>query len=316
MIPYTGQAAARRDIAADITAKIIADLERGVLPWKKPWNGARVGGPAGLPLRANGAPYRGVNVVLLWSRAAECGFRSRHWLSFRQALALGAHVRKGERGEGVVYYGKTQRTRTDRNGQETEDSVRFLRAYTVFNADQIEGLRGAYAIDAVTPESLLPITAHEEWFASLDIARVTTRDQAFYSPGRDVIGMPPIEAFDGADLYAQTLDHECVHATMAPHRVGRDFAKRYDHHAYHVEEICAELGAAYLGAHLGLPPDHLHDHSAYIGDWIALMRRDRRAFLDAAAKAQAAVDWLLTKSGRIIAPDDVVGDAPIAGAAS
>jgi antirestriction protein ArdC len=310
MIPHSGHAVARRDIAADITAKIIADLERGVLPWKKPWNGDRAGGSPGLPLRFNGAPYRGVNVVLLWSRAADAGFRARHWFSFRQALALGAHVRKGEKGESVVYYGRMQRTRTDRHGDTVEDSVRFLRAYTVFNADQIEGLPQGHAVDEVTTGSVPPISEHEAWFASLDIQRVTTRDQAFYSPGRDVIGMPPIDVFDGVDLYAQTLNHECVHATGAPHRVGRDFSRRYGDHAYHVEEICAELGAAYLGAYLGLPPGHLHDHSAYIGDWIALMKRDRRAFFDAAAKAQAAVDWLLIKSGRV-APEivDTGGEA-------
>jgi antirestriction protein ArdC len=311
MIPHSGDAAVRRDIAADITAKIIADLERGVLPWKKPWNGDRAGGPPGLPLRANGAPYRGVNVVLLWSRAADAGFRARHWCSFRQALALGAHVRKGEKGESVVYYGRMQRTRTDQHGDAVEDSVRFLRAYTVFNADQIEGLPEGYAVDEVTTGSVRPISEHEAWFSSLDIQRIATRDQAFYSPGRDVIGMPPIDVFDGADLYAQTLNHECVHATGARHRVGRDFSRRYGDHAYHVEEICAELGAAYLGAHLGLPPGHLHDHSSYIGDWIALMKRDRRAFFDAAAKAQAAVDWLLIKSGGV-APEiaDAGGEAP------
>lgn len=301
MTPTSGTAAARRDIVADINARIIADLERGVLPWKKPWDGARAGAPAGLPLRANGAPYRGINIVLLWSRAADCGFRGRHWFSFRQANELGGHVRKGEKGECVVYYGKAQRTRTDRSGDEVEDTVRFLRSYVVFNADQIDGLPESFAVAPVAPGSVVPLAAHESWFASLDIARIATRDQAFYSPGRDVIGMPPIEVFDSADLYAQTLDHECIHATAAPHRVGRDFSKRYDDHAYHVEEICAELGAAYLGAHFGLPPGHLQDHSAYIGDWIRVLKHDRRAFLDAAAKAQAAVDWLLVKSGLISA---------------
>ena len=116
-------------------------------------------------------------------------------------------------------------------------------------------------------------------FASIAAMDAAATDHIF--PGDPTFGMPPVEAFDCADLYSQSLNHECVHATQAAHRVGRDFKKRYGEHAYHVEEITAELGAAYLGAHFGMAPDHLHDHSAYIGHWIKLLEHDRRAFFDA-----------------------------------
>ncbi|MDX2277367.1 MAG: zincin-like metallopeptidase domain-containing protein [Hyphomonadaceae bacterium] len=295
MTPNTGRAGARRDIAAEINAKILADLERGVLPWKKPWDGARAGGPIGLPLRVGGEPYRGMNVVLLWSAAVDAGFRSRYWLTFAQAIKLGAHVRKGERGELVVYYGTTTKTRTDDAGEESEDTFRFLKSYVVFNADQIDGLDAHfYAQPAIA--SILPLAAHEAWFAKLEIARITTRDTACYIPSRDVIGLPPIEVFNTQEDYSATLDHELVHACKAKHRCDRDFSKRYGESAYYVEEICAEVGACQLGAHLGLPPAHLHDHAAYIDHWIKLLKNDRRVFLDAAAKAQASVDWLLAKS--------------------
>ncbi|MDZ4867618.1 MAG: zincin-like metallopeptidase domain-containing protein [Alphaproteobacteria bacterium] len=296
MTPNSGTAGARRDIAAEITAKILADLEHGVMPWRKPWDGARTGAPLGLPQRATGELYRGVNIVLLWIAAAEAGYRSRHWFSFRQAAALGASVRKGERGETVVYYGRAHRERIDVDGAVAEDKFRFLRSYVVFNAAQIDGLPDRFFIEPVAAGSLGPIGWHEAWFAKLDIARIVTADRACYIPSKDVIGMPPIGAFDSTDLYAQTLDHEAVHATAAPHRLARDYAKRYPKTAYAVEEITAELGAAFLGAHLGLPPGHINDHSAYIGDWIRALRDDRRAFLEAAGKAQAAVDWLLAKS--------------------
>lgn len=295
MTPNTGRAGARRDIAADINAKILADLERGVLPWRKPWDAARAGGAVGLPLRVGGESYRGVNIVLLWSAAVEAGFRSRYWLTFNQAMKLGAHVRKGEKGELVVYYGRTVKTRTNNSGEETEDIIRFLKSYVVFNADQIEGLDARFYAQPVAA-GINPLAAHEIWFAKLDIARIMTRDLACYIPSRDVIGMPPVEAFDTAEDYAATLDHEAIHACKAKHRCDRDFSKRYPDSAYYVEEICAELGAAYLGAHLGLPPGHIHDHSAYIDHWVKLLKDDRRVFLDAAAKAQASVDWLLAKS--------------------
>ncbi|GAM97378.1 antirestriction protein [alpha proteobacterium U9-1i] len=295
MTPTSGRAGARRDIATEINAKILAELEKGVLPWRKPWDGARAGGGAGLPLRVTGEPYRGVNIVLLWSAAFDAGYRSRLWLTFNQAIKMGAHVRKGERGEIVVYYGRAVKTRKNDAGEESEDVVRFLKSYVVFNADQIEGLDARFYVTAPVT-GLMPLAAHETWFAKLEISRILTRDLACYIPSRDVIGMPPVEAFDSAEDYAATLDHEAIHACKAPHRCDRDFSKRYPETSYYVEEITAELGAAYLGAHLGMPPAHIHDHSAYIDHWVRLIKNDKRAFLDAAAKAQASVDWLLTKS--------------------
>jgi antirestriction protein ArdC len=338
MTPIPGGGAARRvtphnksgntsrntshDTAADINARIIAALERGVLPWKQPWTSA-AGGHAALPLRANGAPYRGANVVILWMRAAERGYVARRWYSFRQALSLGAHVRRGETGARVVYYGtaapgdvanKDAAPEAPPTDDATRKTARFLRSYVVFNAEQIDGLPASDQAPAALDDAALPLAEHEAWFASLDITRIEHPDRAFYSPARDVIAMPPHAAFHSADLYAQTLNHECVHATAAAHRVGRDFMGRYGPDAYAVEEICAELGAAYLGAHLGLPPGHIHDHSAYIGHWITVLKNDRRVFLEAAAKAQIAVDWLLDKSGRAKrATTDAGGDDVVVG---
>lgn len=152
---------------------------------------------------------------------------------------------------------------------------------------------------------MLPIAAHETWFERLDIARILTRDIACYVPSKDVIGMPPIVAFDSAEDYAATLNHESVHATMAPHRVGRDMGKKFDKHALAAEELVAEIGASLLGAHLRLPPHHIRDHSAYIGHWMKLLADDKRAFLAAAAQAQTAVDWLLAKCPSPFATEEV-----------
>jgi antirestriction protein ArdC len=293
MTSYHARAGARRDIAAEITAKILVELEAGVMPWRKPWDGARTG--AVLPRRATGENYRGVNVILLWSAAIERGYLSPYWLTFNQAVKLGASVRKGERGEVVVYYGHGKRTRINEGGAEVEDPFRFLKWYVVFSADQIDNLPARFHPAQVQSE-IAPIALHEAWFDRLQIVRIATRDLACYIPSRDVIGMPPISAFDTAEDYAATLNHESVHATMAAHRVGRDMGKKFSEHAIAAEELVAEIGASLLGAHLRLPPHHIHDHASYIGHWMKLLADDKRAFLTAAAQAQIAVDWLLAKS--------------------
>jgi len=296
---------ARRDVAADITAKILAELDQGVLPWRKPWDGARTG--LALPRRATGESYRGVNVVILWSAAVERGYASPYWLTFNQAVKLGAHVRKGERGEIVVYYGRGTRKRVDDGGAEVEDAFRFLKWYVVFSADQIDNLPARFHPEPADP-TMMPISAHEAWFAGLEIKRILTQDIACYIPSKDAIGMPPIAAFDTAEDYAATLNHESVHATMAAHRVGRDMGKKFSQHALAAEELVAEIGASLLGAHLRLPPHHIHDHASYIGHWMKLLADDKRAFLTAAAQAQVAVDWLLAKSPSPFAEEEVLSN--------
>lgn len=283
----------RCDIAAHISEKILSVLAQGAMPWRKPWDGARAG-PA-LPRRVTGELYRGVNIILLWSRAQASGFQSPFWLSFTQAAKLGAQVRRGERGETVVFYGAAKRALPRREAENAGQSFRFLKTYLVFNADQIEGLSRSFH----PPASLAPpmaSAAHEAWFAKLEIARVLSRDISCYMPISDQIAMPALAAFDSVAQYCATLNHECVHATGAEHRVGRDLTRRFSREARAVEELIAEIGAAILGAHMRLPPHHIFDHSAYIGSWMNVLAHDKRAFLFAAGQAQVAVDWLLTKS--------------------
>lgn len=289
----TYSAQRRRDIAATINARLLASLEQGLMPWRRPWDGARIA-PL-LPRRATGEHYRGVNIIMLWLASATHGYASPYWLTSKQAARLGAQVRKGERGELVVYYGVAQRRAAHNSSAAHDDTFRFLKAYTAFNADQIDGLNAAF-YPKPDVNALAPIQAHERWFARLEIKRIVSRDTACYIPSRDVIAMPPLAAFESVAAYAATLNHETVHATGAAHRVGRDFSKRFDRHAVAAEELVAEIGAAILGAHLRLPPDHISDHAAYIGSWMSILRSDKRAFFRAAAQAQRAVDWLLDKS--------------------
>ena len=205
MTIHTKIDAQRRDVALEITTKILAELERGVMPWRKPWDGARTG--LALPRRATGENYRGVNVIMLWSAAVAKGYASPYWITLRQANQIGAHIRKGERGEMVVYYGQAKKTRDNSAGEKVEDSFRFLKFFTAFNAEQIEGLPERF-FPTSSEADILPIAEHEAWFGKLDIKRILTQDIACYIPSKDVIGMPPLAAFDSADHYAATLNHE------------------------------------------------------------------------------------------------------------
>ncbi len=159
----------------DITTKILAGLERGVLPWRKPWDGARTG--LALPRRATGENYRGVNVIMLWSAAVAKDYASPYWITLRQANQIGAHVRKGESGEMVVYYGRAKKTRETGAGVEVEDSFRCLKCFTTVNAEQIEGFPEQFFAAPADADSL-PISAHEGWFAKPDIKRILTQDIA------------------------------------------------------------------------------------------------------------------------------------------
>lgn len=136
--------APRQDIYTRITDKIVAALEQGTRPWIKPWNAEHAAGRITKPLRHNGAPYSGINIIMLWQAAMAGGYGAPIWMTFRQAQELGAHVRKGEHGELVVYANTITRTETGDNGEDEERAIPFLKGYTVFNVEQIDGLPSHY----------------------------------------------------------------------------------------------------------------------------------------------------------------------------
>ena len=135
----------KADVYERITGQIVTELEKGVRPWFKPWNAEHAAGRITRPLRSNGIPYRGINVLMLWSEAMTKGFAAPIWMTFKQALELDAHVKKGEKGSLVVYASKVTRTETDGDsGEETERDIPFMKGYTVFNVEQVEGLPAQY----------------------------------------------------------------------------------------------------------------------------------------------------------------------------
>jgi antirestriction protein ArdC len=286
------QEAPRADVYERITAQIVAALEAGTRPWLKPWAG---NGIPTRPLRQNGIPYRGINTVLLWMETAAKGYGSPFWLTYKQAAAMGAHVRKGEKSALVVYAGAIERTEQAESGEDIERRIPFMKGYSVFNAEQIEGLPAHYHSAVAARSSLSDadrLPQVDAFFAATgaDI-RESTRG-AFYSPTEDFIGMPPFGAFVSAEAHAATLGHECIHWTRHATRLNRDFGRKaWGDEGYAREEL-AELGSAYLAADLGLAIEPREDHAAYIASWIEVLKNDKRTIFQAASYAEKAVAFL------------------------
>jgi antirestriction protein ArdC len=282
----------RFDIHQHITDQIIAALERGVAEFKLPWH--RAAGNVIRPTNvASKKPYRGVNILTLWASADARGFETGLWGTYRQWAEAGAQVRKGEKAAYIVFYKEFLVA-----GEDDEDTEKrlFARATPVFSAEQVEG----YALPSVdtTPNVVEPIVHAEAFVAQTGAQIVHGGSRAFYRPATDHIQMPPREAFIGTttstpvESYYATLLHELTHWTGAEARCNRQLGKRFGDQAYAMEELVAELGAAYLCADLALTAVTREDHAAYIGSWLAVLKSDKRAIFTAAAQAQRACDFL------------------------
>lgn len=287
----------KRDIHAEITNRIIAALEGGVRPWNQPWANGNPGGIKGsMPLRVNGTPYKGINVVLLWMASMAKGHTSNMWMTFNQAKGLGGTVRKGEKGEMVVYASKfLKKDRDVKTGEETLKKIPFLKNYYVFNVAQIDGLpEKYYGKDEELPpviEKRERITHLEAYFANCGADVRHGGDRAFFSPGGNFIQLPPIDAFKTTEAYYATKGHEFVHWTGHTNRLNRDF-QRKGGNAYAAEELVAEMGSAFLCASLGLTPEIREDHAPYIAHWLKVLKDDKRFIFTAASAASKAVAYL------------------------
>ncbi|MBZ9990914.1 ssDNA-binding domain-containing protein [Mesorhizobium sp. BH1-1-5] len=289
--------APRIDIYARITDRIVAELEKGVRPWMQPWHSSNAIGRVTRPLRHNGLPYNGMNVLLLWSEAIARGFSSPVWMTFKQALELGGAVRKGESGSMVVFASRFTRTETDAGGEEIDREIPFLKAYSVFNMAQIDGLPDDfYGRQAeLVCDPIARIAHADRFFANTGAVIRHGGDRAYFAPATDHIQMPPFQTFRDAASYVATLSHEATHWTSAPHRVNRDLS-RYakDRSERAREELIAELGSCFLCADLGIAPEFepRPDHASYLGSWLKVLADDKRAIFSAAAHAQRAVAFL------------------------
>lgn len=292
----TRQNSERTDVYTRVTQKIIADLENGVRTWLKPWNAEHIAGRISRPLRANGTPYKGINVIMLWASAVEQGFGCPSWMTYRQAQAINAQVRKGAHGTLVVYADRIKRTDVDEEtGEASEREIPFIKGYTVFNCEQIDGLPPHYLAPAAAPalSPLQRIERAEAFFAATNADIRHGGNHAYYAIHPDYVQLPPFETFRDTESHYATLAHEITHWTRHPSRLDRDLGrKRYGDEGYAREELVAELGAAFLAADLGLYLEPRADHAGYIASWIEVLKEDKCAIFQAAAHAQRAADFL------------------------
>ncbi len=296
------------DVYSRVTDKIIADIERGNLTWLQPWQaGGHKAGPVTRPLRAGGIPYRGVNVLMLWAAAIEKGYSCPLWLTYKQAAELGGQVRKGEKGSLVVYANTFTKTGTDEQGAEVETEIPFMKGYTVFNAEQIDGLPAHfYATVPPLNNDIARLEVAERFFASTKATIQHGGNRAFYSPDRDIVQMPELHTFRDAESYYATLAHEMTHWTRHSSRLDRDLGrKRFADAGYAMEELVAEIGAAFLCADLGITPETRDDHAAYIASWLQVLKNDKRAIFTAASHAQKAADYLNGLQPKAATGDDM-----------
>ena len=299
----------RANLYDEITDKIIAELEAGRVPWVQPWGTAAAKATIAMPKNAATARnYSGINVLILWGAVIERGFLGQSWLTFRQALSLGGHVRKGEHGTTVVYADRfVPKDEKRRAGEVDEEAqaIPFLKRFTVFNTDQCDDLPEEIATAAPPPPPGLIEPAVEALIRATGIDFRIGGNRAFYAPVEDYVQVPPPATYFHPIDWHRTALHELSHASGHALRLNRDLSGSYGTRKYAFEELIAELNAAFCCASLGIVPTVRH--ADYIGSWLEVLREDNRAIVRAASQASKAADYILG-----FLPDTPPSDAELA----
>ncbi len=290
----------RRDVYHAITEKIAAAIEAGAGEYQMPWHRGVI-----RPVNAStGTPYHGVNVIALWGAANDRGYRSGYWATYRQWNAMGARVLKRERGSMVVFFkclSAAAEENADRDKEPVEKQRFVARAAWVFNADQVDG----WSIPALENRSPVEIREHVEVFITKTGANIRPGgDAAFYDWAGDYIAVPRPEDFvntstsSATEGYYSVVLHELTHWSGAAPRLARNLRGRFGDHAYAIEELVAEFGAAFLCADLHVANEPRLDHACYVSSWLRVLNKDRTALFAAASSASVAATYLLDLGGR------------------
>ncbi|HLN00706.1 MAG TPA: zincin-like metallopeptidase domain-containing protein [Bryobacteraceae bacterium] len=287
----------QRDVYARVTSQIVNAIEQGVSNWRMPWHTS--GRFAFSPVNVvSKKPYRGINTVCLWAAAQAKGYERGEWGTYQQWQERGAQVRKGEKATTVVFWKFAHNASETDDGEDTPKSgsrLLFTRGYSVFNAAQADGYTPK--ADTETPIEQR-IEQAEQFFRGINARVVHQGNRAFYSPDTDTITLPPFAAFFTPLDYYGTRAHETGHWTSTGNRCDRQLGKRFGDNAYSVEELVAELTAAFALAHLGLSSEPRPDHAQYIASWLKVLKADKRAIFTAASKAQQAADYIIQQAGQ------------------
>lgn len=279
------------DLYQTVTDRIITAIEQGVKRDGKPlWSRA---GATGMPYnRKSGKTYSGVNVLILWLAAQDAGFASSAWLTYQQAKELGGTVKKGSKGQQVVYFTTVDRDRIDTETGEIESwKVGFLKSYTVFNIDQCEGIA-----DGIVRRKFQGDAAADTIMQASGATIIEQGGKAFFRPSTDEIYLPERNRFVSDEAFYAVAMHELTHWTGHKSRLARDFSGRFGTEAYAFEELIAELGAAFFCSDLGLIPTTIDDHASYIDSWLKVLKNDKKATFTAASQASKAHAFLVDKA--------------------
>ncbi|MBJ7439290.1 MAG: DUF1738 domain-containing protein [Sphingopyxis sp.] len=287
----------RQSLYAEVTSRIIAELEEGRLPWVQPWDGAACG--CSMPQnRGTGRKYSGINVLILWAEVVAKGYASQRWLTYRQAEAAGGNVRRGEKGT-VICYADRFTPKAEQEQARSDDraarQVAFLKRFVVFNVDQCEGLPDDYTVPMVSPDPVLAISEADALIKASGARVNIGGGEAFYSPSHDFVQVPPQAAFHEPVNWYRTALHELGHWTGHGSRLDRNQKGGFGSEAYAKEELVAEMAAAFACAALGIAPTVRH--SDYIASWLSVLRDDEKAIFRAASQASKASDYLLAFAG-------------------
>lgn len=278
---------AKFDIYEAITERITAELEKGNIPWEKPWVGR--GGKLAISY-ATGKPYSLLNQMIL-DKPGE-------YLTFKQIQAAGGRVKKGEKARMVVFW-KWLKVKDE--DDETEKEIPFLKYFNVFHLDQCEGIEGKHIKSEPLPASPADIDDAAQAIADdyLQRSGVTLQhsegDRAFYSPSTDSVTLPKRIQFSSTSEFYSTMFHELTHSTGHAKRLDRlSKIACFGSEEYSKEELVAEIGAATLVNHVGLETAHsFRNNAAYVQNWLKVLRNDKRMIVSAAGKAEKAVKLIL-----------------------
>lgn len=283
----------RSDVYARVTDEIVRAIEAGVKEYKMPWH---QGAGAGLPKNAStGNFYRGTNTIALWASGQIRGYQLPYWATFLQWEKLGAKIRRGEKASVIVFYKHEGSSAEDEDGENAAGMRRVAKCSFVFNADQVDGWSYPAPITEDNTEKIQKVDSFIETVGA-DIHY--GGDEASYDRVLDRIRMPERHQFVGTDTSTATeafysvILHELVHWSGHSVRLNRDLSGRFGTSAYAIEELVAELGAAFQCADFGISLSPRHDHAAYVSSWLQVLRDQKAAIFTAASTATAACRFL------------------------
>lgn len=282
--------ASSKNIYEEVTNSIIEAIEKGVTPWKRPWQNGKAGV---LPLRHNDIKYQGVNVVSLWDKADRQCFSSPYWMTFKQAIELDGKIRKGEKSARSIFFKKLIVKGENAKGEEEDQTIPMIKTYPVFNASQIDGLPEHFYNEPEPLNKDERIKKAEIFFNHTKADVRSGGTKAFYSPSQDTIQVPHFESVTCADRYYTILAHEVIHWTGTEKRLNREKGNSEDDKKYMFEELVADIGASFVSAHLGLKPQIENHHAPYVSHYLKLLKEDKKAIFRASAKAQEALSYLV-----------------------